>query len=137
MKRSNKTVKIVLIILFVIALFGVAGTFFMSNADKKLNALYDVRIEDVDLSAVHDGTYEGKHNVFPISVKVEVTVKGNKIIGINLIKHFNGQGSAAEAIPEKVVKSQSLQIDAVSGATLSSKVILLAIRDALMNAAGK
>lgn len=137
MGRSKKFVKIILIILAVIALFVVMGAIFMSNVGKKLDALYDIQIQDVDLSAIPDGTYEGKHDVFPISVQVEVTVKGNKITEINLIKHVNGQGSAAEAIPEKVIKSQSLQIDAISGATLSSKVILLAIEDALKHAAGK
>jgi uncharacterized protein with FMN-binding domain len=47
------------------------------------------------------------------------------------LEHRNGQGEAAEVIPQMVVDAQSLQVDAISGATFSSKVILLAIEDAL------
>ncbi len=37
----------------------------------------------------------------------------------------------AEKIPDKVLEEQSLQVDIVSGATFSSKVILKAVEDAL------
>jgi uncharacterized protein with FMN-binding domain len=50
------------------------------------------------------------------------------------LKHVNGKGTAAESIPETVVEKQTLQVDSVSGATYSSKVILLAIETALKNA---
>jgi len=134
MRRLKKTIKIVHIVLAVVILIGTVGAIVMSNADRKLSELYNVQICDVDLASVPDGKYEGTHKVFPISAVVEVTVKEHKITGIDLVKHQNGQGGAAEAIPGKVVEAQSLQVDAVSGATLSSKVILLAIEDALKNA---
>jgi uncharacterized protein with FMN-binding domain len=47
------------------------------------------------------------------------------------VKHVNGQGKPAEVITEKVIETQSLQVDVVSGATYSSKVILKAIENAL------
>ena len=50
------------------------------------------------------------------------------------MEHVNGQGSGAERIPATVVEKQTLQIDMVSGATYSSKVILKAIENALLNA---
>jgi uncharacterized protein with FMN-binding domain len=50
---------------------------------------------------------------------------------IQLVKHRNGQGSWAEAMLTKVVDAQSLDVDTVTGATLSSKVILRAIAKAL------
>lgn len=40
----------------------------------------------------------------------------------------NGQGSGADVIPLRVVEAQSLNVDIVSGATYSSKIILLAIK---------
>jgi len=131
----RKSIKVLLIILLVIAVLIATGAIFMSTATKNLNALAEMKISDVDLSAVADGTYEGEYSAFPVIAEVSVTVKDHKITRIDLIKHFNGQGSAAEAIPGKVVEAQSLQVDAISGATHSSKVILLAIRDALTTAA--
>lgn len=133
MKRLKK---VTLIILAVVILLGAVGAVLLSGVGKKLDALYDVRVEDVDLSAVPDGIYAGKYQVFPISVKVDVTVEGSRITAIGLTRHVNGQGGPAEAIAEKVIQAQSLQVDAISGATLSSKVILLAIDDALKNATG-
>ena len=62
---------------------------------------------------------------------MKVTVKNHAITDIDLLKHQNGQGKPAEVITERVLAAQSLKVDTVSGATMSSKVILLAIEDAL------
>jgi uncharacterized protein with FMN-binding domain len=129
----RKWIKVLLIISAVVIVLVAAGTIFMSSAEKKLEALARTQVDDVDLSAITDGTYEGRYSAFPIQVVVSVTVTDHRIAKIDLIKHFNGQGGAANVIPEKVVEAQSLQVDAISGATYSSKVILLAIRDALTN----
>ncbi|MBE0600950.1 MAG: FMN-binding protein, partial [Firmicutes bacterium] len=83
------------------------------------------------------GTYTGAYSAFPVSAEVAVTVQDHQIAAIDLVRHNNGQGGAAEAIPQMVVDAQSIQVDTVTGATFSSKVILLAIRDALQNAAGE
>jgi uncharacterized protein with FMN-binding domain len=58
----------------------------------------------------------------------------HKIEYIELVKHKNGRGGPAEIIPIKVVEAQSLDVDIVSGATSSSKVILKAIENALNSA---
>lgn len=54
--------------------------------------------------------------------------------GIDLVKHNHGKGASAEIITDKVTEAQSLDVDIVSGATSSSKVILKAIEDALNSA---
>lgn len=123
-----KKLMIVLTILAVIVL----GVFMAFNAiNSNLEALKDMTLSDVDLGNLADGTYTGTHKVFPVDVEVKVTIKDHAITDIQLVKHSNGQGGAAEVIPGKVIESQSLQIDAVSGATYSSKVILKAIENAL------
>lgn len=130
----KKPIKVLLIVLACMVLLVAAGVVFMSLSTQKLNAITQMKIDDVDLSVIANGTYEGEYSAFPITAKVSVTVRDHEIVRIDLLKHFNGQGGAADAIPEKVVKAQSLQVDAVSGATYSSKVILLAIQNALINA---
>lgn len=131
----KKPLKIVLIIVGVIALLVVAFVIVMFQAEKNLEAMPELPLEEVDLSRIPDGTYEGGYSAFPVEVEVEVTVQGGRITAIDLIKHSNGQGKAAEAIPGMVVEAQSLQVDAITGATYS-KAILLAIRDALTGAGG-
>ena len=83
-------------------------------------------------AGVEDGDYIGSYSVFTVSVEVEVTVKNHTIEEIELLKHKNAQGQGAEIIPEKVIEAQSLKVDSVSGATYSSKSILLAIENALI-----
>lgn len=133
----KKPVKIILIVLSVLILLIIAATVYFSASAKKLEALRDISVEDVDLSMVPDGTYTGKHEVFPVLVTVDVTVSNHVITEIILVRHFNGQGQAAGSITETVINEQSLEVDVVSGATYSSKVILLAIKDALDGAAGQ
>lgn len=101
------------------------------KAQSDLKGLTTMEIQDVDLSKIEDGYYEGSYEVFPISVKVNVTVKNHGITDIIILKHTNGQGGSAEKITEHIIKSQSLKVDAISGATYSSKVIIKAVENAL------
>ncbi|MGE5578451.1 MAG: FMN-binding protein [Bacillota bacterium] len=86
---------------------------------------------DVDLGRVEDGTYSGHYDTGPVIVDVDVTVKNHVITSVNLVRHRNGQGAAGEGVIGKVLAAQSIKVDAVSGATMSSYAILLAIEDAL------
>ena len=86
---------------------------------------------DIDLSNVADGTYEGVYDADLIQVKVAVEVKDHNIKSIDLLQHDNGKGAPAEAVIPEVIASQSLEVDTVSGATNSSKVILKSIEIAI------
>lgn len=135
MKKKRTALWIALgIVLFGVGLGIVGIRSMIGKMNAGLEELNHMTITNVDLSTVPDGTYTGSHEVFPVSAEVKVTVSGHKITGIQLIKHRNGQGKAAESIPGKVIEGQSLQIDVVSGATYSSKVILKAIEKALTTA---
>ncbi len=86
---------------------------------------------DFDLSKIADGVYAGWYDSGPVIVDVKVSVQDHTITKIDLVRHRTGQGQAAEAIVGKVVAAQSLKVDTISGATMSSRVILLAIENAL------
>ena len=127
------------IIILSIVLFLIAGGFlgikdFLTRAEANLASLSDIGIARIDLSSIEDGVYTGSYSAFPVSAEVSVTVKNHVIAAIELIEHDNGRGASAEVISGKVIESQSLQVDSVSGATYSSKVILKAIESALLSA---
>ncbi len=128
MRRGKKAIIIVLI---GVVLLVIAGVIYFAQATRNLEALVDKQIGDINLSEVVDGSYEGSYDSFPISVIVAVTVKDSEITKIDIIRHVSGQGGPGEAIVDKVIKAQSLDVDAISGATYSSKVILFAIENAL------
>ncbi len=129
---KSKRIRILLIVLAVLLIGFIAFRIIISRIEANLSKLTDMPIRSVDLNAVEDGTYTGTYSAFPVSAEVQVAVKDHVITGIELVKHTHGQGSEAEAIPKMVVAAQSLQVDAVAGATYSSKVILKAIEDALI-----
>ena len=132
MKR--KTIIIISIVAAVIAGIAITAKIVIGNIESNLEELKYLEIEEVDLSTIEDGTYSGEYSALPVAAKVRVTVEGHQIKDIELVEHVNGQGSGAEIIPATVVEKQTLQIDTVSGATYSSKVILKAIENALLKA---
>lgn len=130
-----------IIILSIVAAIIVAGSFMIykviSDTNKNLDVLNQTEIQNIDLSEVADGEYSGRYSVFPVTVEVMVTTEDHKIKDIEILKHDCGKGKPAESIVDEVIKSNSLQVDAVSKATFSSKVILKAIEDALLSAETK
>lgn len=131
MKKAKRFLLITFALLLVLV---IAGTGYVKKMESNLSALAQEAINNVDLSSAKEGTYTGKYTVLPIDVEVQVQISQHEIKEIFLIKHFNGQGKAAETIPSQVVNAQSLQVDAIAGATYSSKVILKAIQAALLQA---
>ena len=83
------------------------------------------------LLQIADGTYPGQCDNGLVKVRVEVMMENHAIVEVQLLEHNNGLGSAAEVITDMVVQRQSVEVDAISGATISSKTILKAVENAL------
>jgi len=81
---------------------------------------------------LNDGFYNGSYSLFPVSVDVTVSVIDQRVTVINNINHFNGRGKPAEVIIDRILADRTLQVDTISNATYSSKVILKAIENALI-----
>lgn len=96
----------------------------------------DVRVEAVDISQVPEGNYRGEATDGPVKAVVVVEVKEGRIVSIVLEHHWTMMGKPAERIPDDVIRTQSLQVDTVSGATVSSRAILKAIANALTQSKG-
>jgi uncharacterized protein with FMN-binding domain len=88
-------------------------------------------VQDIDISKIPDGDYRGEATDGPVKAVVIVEVKNGRIRSIVLEHHRMMMGKPAERIPEDVIRAQSLKVDTVSGATISSRAILAAIADAL------
>lgn len=130
-KKGKKAIKLIFIIIIgVITLAVIAGIVAVKNIENEFENLKAVEISNVDFTKFEDGDYLGNYEVFPISVKVSVTIKGKKITNINLVEHKNGQGKNAEMLIPQVIEKQTLKLDTISGATSSSIVILKAVEDA-------
>lgn len=110
-------------------IIGFTSFLLMSNAES--SALESMVYENVDMSQAKDGTFEGAVDAGMVSVRVAVTVQNHAISRIDILEHDNGMGAAAEAIAEDMVAANRYDVDAVSGATLSSEAIKSAVSMAL------
>ena len=85
------------------------------------------------------GTYTGVGAGKNGDITVEVTFSAEKIESIRIVSHTETPSlsdAAIEQIPVKIVESQSLGVDAVSGATYTSDGIVEAVADAVKQAGG-
>ena len=83
----------------------------------------------------YTGTAAGKNG----DVKVEVTFSANAIDSVKVVEHSETAGisdGAIENSPAAIVENQSLAVDTVSGATITSDAILKAVADAVAQAGG-
>jgi len=83
-----------------------------------------------------DGTYEGSATGYSGQMTVSVTVSGGKITEINIVDTGDDEEyliDAKDVIPQ-IIEKQSTEVDAVSGATHSSKGIINAVAKALESA---
>lgn len=90
-------------------------------------------INNVDLTRIEDGTYQGEFTGGRWKNKLEVTVQDHKIIDFKILQasEMSGLKDIGEKVFKKVEEEQSLQIDTVSGATVHTKAILKSIENAL------
>lgn len=86
-----------------------------------------------------DGTFTGVAEGHGGPLEVSVTTKDNKITNVKILKHTespNVGDYVMKFIPAQIVKQQTLGVDAVSGATVTSNGILAAVRQAIKKAGG-
>ncbi len=85
----------------------------------------------------NDGIYYGTGFGFSPGLKVKVEIDDGRINKIDVVEHSETSGYYEEAfikIPDGIIKSQSIEVDAVSGATYTSNGLVEAVEDALEKA---
>lgn len=83
------------------------------------------------------GEYDAEYRGYVANVRVVTEVDADRIVSVNIEEHKEtlGIGSkAVEIMPRRIVDAQSVAVDTVSGATVTSMAILASVRDALKQA---
>lgn len=118
---------------------GVSGATLTSNAVKEAVAecIAQASGKTAAPANVTDGVYTGTAMGFKGNVTVEVTVKDQKIKEINVTDiqdtYMIGQAAATQLV-QQIVESQSLSVDSISGATVTSGAVFSAVSAALKEA---
>ena len=133
MKQKKKKKKIVLWIVL-----GAAGALVIFAASFLMmgqGAIMGMEIRGLSAQGMADGTYTGSFDGYRWSNTLQVTVGGEKITGIDILKD---QAAALPDVSVKlfaaVIEKQTVAVDTVSGATVSSKAYLKAVQNALEGA---
>ncbi len=101
------------------------------SVTSKVEETKRLTITTPDYSRLSDGSYRGAYDGGMVVAELRVTLAGGEIKAVELLAHDHGRGGDAEKIVDDIVAAQSLEIDVVSGATISSKAILKAAERAL------
>lgn len=117
-----------LVITTALAAFAIAGYYL--NKDYQ-NNVQNLTITNVNPNTVQDGVYRGFAELTYVGVQTEVVVSNGVILDVTLLQHRQKRGEPAEVLIDQVVEGQTLELDIVSGATASSKLILKSIENAL------
>ncbi len=135
-KRRKMGWIIALIIVAVLGAGGLIGWQYIAREHKEAMSL---PLNAVDFSKLADGVYTGEYEGGMYkwrTNKAEVTVSGGKVTGITLLSSKFGEDPSQYVDPlyTQVIGKQTLQVDAVSGSTLTSKAALQAVENALVQA---
>lgn len=114
------------ILLIIILVFG-GGIFYLTRG---LNE--DVKLNGIDLSNLNDGTYKGIYNAGRWTNELLITIREGKITEIEIEDDVTfALPGVSNKLFNKVITSQNTLVDAVSGATVTSKAYLKSIENAL------
>ncbi|WP_313562935.1 FMN-binding protein [Ruminiclostridium cellobioparum] len=145
--RKKGKIKVWIVILAIIGVIGIALLGGIMGTEPGRREIKNLTINDINFKNLRDGTYvgeyKGKKDSFR-NTRVEVTVSSGRVTGIKVLKgalnkegkpaEINSKGSTVEDLFEKVIETQSLQVDVISGATLTSKTHIKAVENALEQA---
>lgn len=142
-KGKPKMLITVLIIIGVVVVGLTAGILWSLPGMREIEVM---KIESIDFKEFKNGVYTGEYigsKDHLRDTELQVSIEEGKISDIKVIKGAldkNGQpvkltgGKTVEDLFDRVLNSQSLQVDVISGATLTSKTHLKALEDALKKA---
>lgn len=143
-KRDNgkrKPWKVALIVIG--AIFGVAALASLAAlaiTEGERREGRNLPIAEVDFSALPDGTYTGSYAGGKYGWRantVRVTVSSGKVTEIEVVKSATKPvRGITEPLFERVIKAQSLHVDTISGATITSKAYLKSVESALASESG-
>jgi len=130
MKKGRKRALIILGV--VVVLLGGMLLFATAGLQEALN----LPLKTVDLAGAADGVYSGAYENGRWTNHVEVTLKDHAITAVQPTDTATGREQIVADLSAEVIAAQSPDVDAVAGATASSRSFLKAVEAALVTAAG-
>lgn len=138
MKRKGKSKMVIGILAGAVILLAVSvGGAMLYTAEEHKEAK-NLPIAAIDFKKLNDGTYTGEYEGGIKkwrTNKVQVKVSSGKVTEIEVLEQkYDLKPEFTGKLYDRVIEAQSLQVDTISGATLTSKACLKSVEAALINA---
>ena len=141
MDKKSYTKPILIAVVVILATAGIVfGIFSKGKGDSKPKSeTSSTKTEDTANNSdkkLKDGEYEGSAKGYGGELTVRVTIKDGKIADIKVVSHNETPEyfKAASAILDTMIKNNTFDVDAVSGATITSNALKSAVSKALIKA---
>lgn len=136
MGKAKGCLIVLAIIVVLLAIGGGIGWVFLSREHREARGL---PLNRVNFSKLVDGNYHGLYEGGMYRWRrneCEVTVANGRVTDIRLTASADPgkENAKAEMLYERVIAAQSLQVDTISGATLTGKAYLQCVENALVQA---
>ncbi len=126
-KRLRTTLIVAGAVLVVLVALGAVVWNKASQGMKEVRALV---VNPIDLTKIPDGTFQGTFTEGRFTYTVNVAMKDHTVTGIVLSDPKQGS-DVTRAIVAKIMAQQVVNVDTVSGATLTTKAFTKAVEIAL------
>ena len=128
----RKPVYLLISIIFIFSLTQlIPGCSFFKALKEEEKILEGFQFGSNSFQHVAPGEYFGECSLPLKSARVRVVVVNQgRLSSIELLRHTHGPGKSGEGVIDSVLQKQSLDVDAITGATKSSLVVLKAIENA-------
>ena len=117
------------ILWIIIGLVAIAGLAFIGDTLSR-RSIKNASIKSMDFSRLPDGVYDGEYRRGRFSSKVRVTVVSGRVAKIDVLQDMQYQSEVTQKAVDAVLEAQSLQVDTVSGATVTTRAFLKAVENA-------
>ncbi|MDW7667942.1 MAG: FMN-binding protein [Bacillota bacterium] len=126
----NKKLKIIITVIVIIIAIVLLILFYLTRG---LQEGQNIEVNNVDLSYLEDdGFYTGNFKFGRWSNEAKVTLEDRKIMDIEFTDDVSfSKDEVREEIINRIIDKQKVNVDVVSGATVTSKAYMKAVEDAL------
>ena len=131
-KAINKKRVLIILAVSVIVIITVL-TILFSKVTDGLKEGMNLAVNNINLLKIDDGVYTGTYDYKRWTNTVKVYVNNHNITKIEITNDVTGAGitNCSDEIISRVITAQNANVDAVAGATVTSKAYLKAIEAAL------
>jgi uncharacterized protein with FMN-binding domain len=117
---------LVIVGVVIVLLVTMAWALYMPALNRAADAIV---LQSPIISYRYPGTYEGSATCLHVVARVRVTVSATGVSSVELLERPFGN---MDLLVDRIVTAGGVPVDVITGATVSSKVVMKAVDDALM-----